>query len=218
MCEQAGLSPKKLWCLSEPFKLPVEMWRIIFTVLLGTCVKGFRMLAIVEKELHFAARSAFTDATSGEAPDSGLPVFRTRPGQLLQHVAVNFHWLRQLMDTPPASWQMPYFFSLSHRELHKVLYPSVQRFALPSMIRPSLKQAALLLTVACSRHCSLLHVDVQGWCAVGAIRLRGRWLVVDDMHCKHLWSLHVFAVKGSARLLLLGRCDRKHMYMAMPCT
>ena len=172
MCEQAGLSPKKLWCLSEPFKLPVEMWRIIFTVLLGTCVKGFRMLAIVEKELHIAARSAFTDATSGEAPDSGLPVFRTRPGQLLQHVAVNFHWLRQLMDTPPASWQMPYFFSLSHRELHKVLYPSVQRFALPSMIRPSLKQAALLLTVACSRHCSLLHVDVQGWCAVGAIRQR----------------------------------------------
>ena len=129
MCEQAGLSPKKLWCLSEPFKLPVEMWRIIFTMLLGTCVKGFRMLALVEKELHFAARSAFTDATSGEAPDSGLPVFRTRPGELLQYVRPNFRRLRQLMDITSALWGKPYLFSLSRRELHQLLYPSEQRFA-----------------------------------------------------------------------------------------
>ena len=160
MREQTTLSPKKLWVLSEPSQLPVEMWRIIFTVLLGSCVKGFKMLAIVDKELHSAARSVFNDATTGEAPawQSGMPIFRARPGQLMQHITVNFHVLRQLMDTTSALWQMPYFFSLTRRELHKVLYPSVQRCALPDLIRPSLKHThhSSLLCACVIAHCCTL--------------------------------------------------------------
>jgi hypothetical protein len=131
MCEQSSFSPRRLWQLSQPSQLPVEIWRIIFMVLLGSCVKGFKILAIVDKELHSAACAVFNHVTKGEAPawQSGLPVFRTRPGELLQYVRPNFRRLRQLMDITSALWGKPYFFSLSRRELHQLLYPSEQRFA-----------------------------------------------------------------------------------------